>query len=112
MIRDLLTGAAIGGGGSALFQLLGSPNSPIMTKMNKKLMSDNMDVNKPMVFQEKMFKDPNYLELLNRAKKAQQCLDEKIAVIKKEDGEYILYTKDNKKVLGILRVITSYAIYI
>jgi hypothetical protein len=100
MIRDLLTGAAIGGGGSALFQLLGSPNSPIMTKMNKKLMSDNMDVNKPMVFQEKMFKDPNYLELLNRAKKAQQCLDEKIAVIKKEDGEYILYTKDNKKVLG------------
>jgi hypothetical protein len=100
MVRDLLTGAALGGGGSALFQFLGSPNSPIMTKLDKQLMSQNMDVNKPMVFQEKLFKAPNYLEMLSNKNAAKQKIDDKVAVIKKEDGEYILYTKDGKKVLG------------
>lgn len=96
LLKDLLIGAGIGAGGSGLFQLLGSPDSPLMTSNDRDLLKQNMDINKPMVFKDKLLNSKNYLELLEE----KNASEDKVAVIKKEDGEYILYTKDGKKVLG------------
>ena len=70
LLKDILIGGAVGGGGSALFQFLGSPDSPIMKQRDKSLLRQNMDINKPMVFQSRLHSDPNYLDLIQSKKAA------------------------------------------
>jgi hypothetical protein len=77
LLRDLLVGAGIGAGGSALFQFLGSPDSPIFGQNDRAVMKDNIDPRKPMVFSDKFLNSDNYLDLLKKRKSASES--EKLA---------------------------------